>query len=191
MNSTSVNSKCHIKANSAAMATTNSPAHADPSAIRLTDYPSSDSEQESETQPTSQVNEWALPFGNTSHLSLLQKTIGQVKPPSGKKRTRRTCTLGTILSAQVGSPALSARGRRTTATTLDIMCLYQYLYFLSCQHSELTFVTYCGQAKSLTLAKPVQDLCQYVRGYLKGDKTFLSSLCRRQQTLQKRRICGQ
>ena len=36
------------------MATTNSPVHADPSAIRLTDYPSSDSEEESEPQPTPQ-----------------------------------------------------------------------------------------------------------------------------------------
>ncbi|OSS48421.1 hypothetical protein B5807_07858 [Epicoccum nigrum] len=37
------------------MATIDSPAHADPSAIRLTDYPSSESEQEPETQPASQV----------------------------------------------------------------------------------------------------------------------------------------
>jgi hypothetical protein len=36
------------------MATTDSPAHADSSAIRLTGYPSSDSEQESEPQPTPQ-----------------------------------------------------------------------------------------------------------------------------------------
>lgn len=51
----------------------------------LTDYPSSDSEQGSETQPTPQVNELALPLGNTSHLSLLQKARGQARSPSGKE----------------------------------------------------------------------------------------------------------
>src|SRR5690348_15957169 len=51
----SVKFKCHSEASSAVMATIDSPARADPSAIRLIDYPSSESEQESETQPASQV----------------------------------------------------------------------------------------------------------------------------------------
>jgi hypothetical protein len=80
-----------------------------------------------------------------------------VRPPSGKKRTWRTCMLSLILFAQVGGPALSARGRPTAAALLDIMCLYQYLYFSSCQHSELTLVTYCGKAKSLSQAERDED----------------------------------
>jgi hypothetical protein len=153
------------------------------------------------------------------------------------------------------------------AAPLDIMCLYQYLYFSFCQHSELTLVTFRGKAKSLSQAG--SGPLQHVRGYPKGDSgsdtsdpsairltdypssegeqesetqptfqvtsgehnagplskrkrlsrrrqkvfekapqkcnddiptTFItkcnkcnpmSSLCRRQQTIQKRRICGQ
>jgi hypothetical protein len=43
-------------------------AYADPSAIRLTDYPSSESEQESETQPTSQVNKWRVYFRTSVNM---------------------------------------------------------------------------------------------------------------------------
>ncbi|KAJ4982589.1 hypothetical protein SVAN01_11917 [Stagonosporopsis vannaccii] len=35
------------------------------------------------------------------------------------------------------------------------MCLYQYLYFTTCQHGELTLITYCGKAKALDI--PEQD----------------------------------
>lgn len=56
-------------------------------------------------------------------------------------------------------PTLSARGRRTltAAASLDIMCLYHYLYFSSCQHSELTLVTYCVTAKTLSQAGRDED----------------------------------
>lgn len=32
------------------------------------------------------------------------------------------------------------------------MCLYHYLYFSACQHGELTLITYCDEAKALSLA---------------------------------------
>ena len=37
------------------------------------------------------------------------------------------------------------------------MCLYHYLYFSSCQHSELTLVTYCVTAKTLSQAGRDED----------------------------------
>jgi hypothetical protein len=37
------------------------------------------------------------------------------------------------------------------------MCLYQYLCFSSCQHSELTLVTYCGNTKAPSQAEWGED----------------------------------
>ena len=33
------------------------------------------------------------------------------------------------------------------------MCLYHYLYFSSCQHGELSLITYCEKARALGLAE--------------------------------------
>ena len=33
------------------------------------------------------------------------------------------------------------------------MCLYHYLYFSSCQHGELSLITYCDKARALGLAE--------------------------------------
>jgi hypothetical protein len=49
-----------------------------------------------------------------------------------------------------GSLDLTARRRRQPRPS--IMCLYHYLYFSSCQHGELSLITYCDKAKALGLA---------------------------------------
>lgn len=39
------------------------------------------------------------------------------------------------------------------------MCLYHYLYFSSCQHGELSQITYCDKAKALGLAEQYVQYC--------------------------------
>ena len=126
-------------------------AYAGPSAIRLRTTPQAIANKNLRRNRLPKSTSWLFPSATPPTYHFYKRPEGKQDLHLEKKRTRRTCTLGTIFFTQVGSPALSARGRRSTAAPSDIMCLYQYLYFSS-SHSKLTLVTYCGQVMSLSQA---------------------------------------